>query len=96
MKFQIGDRVIGIGFHDELDIDGRTGTIAYVAKDTDRERYGVYFDERFAGSLHDLNGRIDHAHGWYVVADKLERLEEHCDLPQDAVLDFDTFRGAEQ
>ena len=95
MKFQIGDRVIGIGSHDNLDINGRAGTIAYATNDTGREKYGVYFDERFNHNLHDLNGRIDHEHGWYVTADKLELVEEHCELPKDAVLDFDAFRGAE-
>jgi hypothetical protein len=69
-SFKIGDRVVGIGNHDNRNIDGLVGTII-----TDRQVYGycgVEFDKFMDG--HECLGKGKNGHCWNVDTNKLKPL----------------------
>lgn len=66
--FRIGDRVIGVGTVDGLEIDGYTGTII---RNDDDPWFLVKFDERFSHLLHSEDGMC-----WNVTLYNLVKVQE--------------------
>lgn len=65
-KFNVGDRVIGIGRCDGVDLTGRVGTVRRAGNC----RVGVEFDEK--GPFHTLAGLCENGHGWSCSANSIE------------------------
>lgn len=74
MRFEIGDRVIGKGVADDIDITGFVGTIAAI-DGGDVYPYGVAFDEEHP-MFHNLGGYCQNSHGWWCYEDVLEPYDE--------------------
>lgn len=91
-KFQIGDRVV-CSHPDKNNTpskyEGHVGTIIdfYPSKINGKAVVGVDYDERFYGSLHDLNGILNGRYtGWWHYEYELERLEELAVIEVDDLL----------
>lgn len=69
-KFKIGDRVMYVNPHSEL--NGKVGTVI----NTTNCDCGVVFDE-YEKFLHNLNGRCPDGHGWWCIEAELELISEH-------------------
>ena len=63
-KFKVGDRVVGIGYQDGVDLTGMIGTIKKV-HDYSFYNYSVEFDD-VKETFHSCGGVCRHNHGWNV------------------------------
>lgn len=73
-EFEIGQRVIGVGEMDGLDLSGHYGTI--VGYLSDFEQYSVEWDEPFYSGLHNCGGMAKEKHGWNCRPRTIEPIEE--------------------
>lgn len=69
-KFKVGDRVIGIGIYDGINIDGKTGTVFSVGY-----TYGVNFDEDIGG-WESIANDAPQGHAWGVEESQLNLMRE--------------------
>ena len=77
-KFRNGDRIIGVGYSETLNIDGQRGKVARVS---DSGNVLVVFDTKFSDQLHD-NGGIGIHQCWWVSNHNCIVLEgEQVDKP---------------
>lgn len=77
-KFREGDRVVGVVFQDDIDMSWMEGTVVVIPRyfRTGKQPvYGIRFDIMNV-NLHDLNGRVETGHGWFVEEDKLKLLAQ--------------------
>ena len=70
MTFKIGDKVIGVGEHDSVDIEGLEGTIITDIKLSGS--YGVEFETNIEEFFHGCNGAGKEGYCYWIPPDKLE------------------------
>jgi len=67
--FAKGDRIVGTGMTDGVDITGLVGTVVDVQTDS----VGVRFDEKYTG-FHTLAGKVEFGHGYWCEKDTIQHL----------------------
>lgn len=76
--FDVGDRVVGNGVQNSINLSGLHGVVVAVH---DRERrYSVCFDE-YGDLFHTCGGMTDEGHGWFCDEDVLSPEEDvHAEI----------------
>ncbi len=82
-KFKIGDRIVGDGIFDGLDVTGRTGTIKGISDIS----CSVEFDEKIP-SGHDCSGKTKYGHGWQVEYSKVKLLKSNQNKNMSSIVKF--------
>jgi hypothetical protein len=76
MLFEVGDRVLALGFHDGEDMEGLTGTIRRINPDEEYSCYLVSFDNWTGGHDGQANMSSNDRSCWWMPAHKMKNLTD--------------------